>query len=226
MKNRRVIHRLRNFSVRNQIHSSRAVNIIFILLCSILSLSNLHRRNIMKTQKEKSEFQMKMRLYYWKCFLSEFSKTFIFFIIFSYFNYTREFFMAILALMVLRSLGGGIHAKHYITCLMISFLFISGSILLAEATILPHIFMCLTIPLCAIIGYFLAPITSNNRPAIPSPQRKRYKRNTAIVILLFFPVILYCPHNIYILICYWTIILHITQLFIAFIKEVIVNEYF
>ena len=72
--------------------------------------------------KENIEYEKKMNEYYLKCFLLEFSKICIFFIFFSLLGLIPEYLIALLSLMLLRSNGGGLHYKHYISCLAVSFL--------------------------------------------------------------------------------------------------------
>lgn len=171
--------------------------------------------------KEYSEYEKELQEYYWKCFISEFSKIIIFLLIFIFLNLTKEYIAALLYLMLLRNNGGGLHCKHYVSCLLVSFTFLFGSILLAMYVTPPQIFIYISILLSALIGYHLVPITSTNRPAATFEQVKKSKRTTTVIILLFFILLCICPHNTYIYIGYWTIILHIFQLIIAYsIKEV------
>lgn len=168
-----------------------------------------------KNKRELTEREKKLNEYYWKCFLSEFSKMCIFLVIFLFIDLTREYFFALLYLMVLRNNGGGLHCKHYISCLLVSFAFLYSSILLAIHVTPAKPFACISVLLCTLLGYLSVPITSSNRlPATPV-QIAKCKRNTTIIMLLFFVLICLCHYNTYILIGYWTIILHILQLIIA-----------
>lgn len=177
-----------------------------------------------KRKKELTERQRKLNEYYWKCFLSEFSKICIFLVIFILLGLTKEYLFALLYLMMLRNNGGGLHCKHYTSCLLVSFTFLYSSIMLAIYLVPAKPVACTSILLCALLGYLFVPVTSSNRPAATSEQITKSKRNTIIIILLFFILICFCPFNTYILIGYWTVILHILQLIIAHItKEVTTN---
>lgn len=168
-----------------------------------------------KATREYTEYEKKLQKYYLACFVSEFSKIIIFFIIFTLLELTTEYIIALFSMMLLRSHGGGLHFKHYISCLLVSFAFLSGSILLATY-ITPHqLFIYISMLLCGIIGYCLVPITSVNRPAASSEQVRKCKRNTVIIISLFFIIVCICPTNIYLNIGFWTVILHILQLTVA-----------
>lgn len=174
-----------------------------------------------KEAREYTEYEKKLHEYYWKCFISEVSKIVIFFLIFVSLKLTDEYIAALLALMLLRNNGGGLHFNHYTSCLLVSFTFLLGSILLAHHIIPTAYFMNITTGLCSLGGYFLAPITSTNRPEATPEQVRKSKKNSAIIITGFLLLANIVPHNTYIYIGYWTIILHILQLFIAKkIKEV------
>lgn len=174
-----------------------------------------------RVAKEYSAYEKKLQEYYWKCFISEFSKIIIFFVVFMLLNLTREYIVALVCLMVLRNHGGGLHCKHYLSCLLVSFAFLCGSILLGTYITPPQFFIYTATLLCTIIGYYLVPITSSNRPEATFEQIRKSKRNTVIIILLFFVLICVCPYNTYLNISFWTVILHILQLLVAhFTKEV------
>ena len=177
-----------------------------------------------KNKRELTERERKLNEYYWKCFLSEFSKICIFLVIFILLGLTKEYLFALLYLMILRNNGGGLHCKHYTSCLLVSFTFLYSSIMLAMHITPAKLVACTSIFLCGLLGYFLVPVTSSNRPAATTEQITKCKRNTVIIILIFFILICFCFYNTYILIGYWTVILHILQLIIAHItKEVTIN---
>ncbi len=174
-----------------------------------------------KVTREYTEYEKKLQEYYWKCFLSEFSKIVIFFIVSIFLNLTCEYIVALLVLMILRNNGGGLHFKHYLSCLFVSFLFLYGSIYLAINVMPSRIILCLSTALCALLGHYLVPITSSNRPDATPEQQKKSKQHTLFIIFIFFITMCICPLNSYLYIEFWTVILHIMQLVIAkFIKEV------
>ncbi len=171
--------------------------------------------------KDYSEYEQKMREYYWKCFISEFSKIIIYFVVFSLLGFTKEYLAALLFLMLFRNNGGGIHCKHYTSCLLVSFTFLCLCILLGVCVVPPQLLIYISVAVCGILGYFLVPITSSNRPSATPEQVKKSKKNTVILITLFFILTCICPLNRYLYIGYWTLILHIIQLAIArAVKEV------
>ncbi|MGN1313455.1 MAG: accessory gene regulator B family protein [Lachnospiraceae bacterium] len=172
-----------------------------------------------KERRELTEREKKLREYYWKCFIYEVSKMIIFLLLFMCLGLVGEYFIALLTLMFLRSNGGGLHFNHYITCLLVSFAFLYGSIFLAQNVIPPDYLLYTSIPLCMIAGYYLVPITSSNRPPATPEQVQRCKKKTTIILFCFFILICLCPHSTYLYVSYWTIVLHIMQLFAANLKE-------
>lgn len=176
-----------------------------------------------KVTKEYTEYDKKIREYYLKCFLSEFSKIIIFFITFLFLDLLPQYIIALLTLMVLRNNGGGLHFKHYLSCLLVSFFFLYGSIYLATYITPPRLSLCICTFFCSLAGYCLVPITSANRPSATLVQIRKSKQKTIIIIFVFFILMCICPLNKFLYIVYWTVILHIVQLIIAqFIKEVTV----
>lgn len=165
------------------------------------------------------ERNTKLKEYYIKCFITEISKIIIFLLIFVYMGLTTEYLIALFFLMLLRSNGGGLHFNHYASCLVISFMFLYGSIYLAQHITPPTFSMYLSIIICAITGYHLVPITCKKRPKATTKQVQRCKNKTTVIIILFILLICFCPHNTYFFIGFWTIILHILQLIAAKLIE-------
>lgn len=163
-------------------------------------------------------YQKKLQIYMIKALFCEVSKIIIFLLVFMRLNLTKEYFAALIALMLLRNHGGGLHFKHYISCLFVSFLFLYASIQLAYLCQPDRIIMALCTLVCALAGWLLVPITSTSRPPATEQQKKHSKRNTLILILAFCFAICICPLIPYLYIGFWTIILHIFQLVIAHMK--------
>lgn len=191
-------------------------------LKTIYNFLNYRSWRICMTEKNESlEYQQALKQYYWKCFLSEFSKILIFLLIAIFLGLIKEYLVALFSMMFLRSIGGGLHYKHYISCLFVSFCFLFGSIVLAILFQPPFIPVILSLFLCAITGYLLVPITSENRPPATEKQIISCKRRTFFLIFVFSILACICPFSRLFFIGYWTIILHIIQLCMAhFIKEV------
>jgi len=160
-------------------------------------------------------YQKEVRLYLFKAFIYEFSKILIFMVIAIYFHIFKEYLAALFFLVILRSTGGGLHLKHYSSCLLVSLIVLFASILLGAAYHPDRWIMILTLLIGTIIGQHLVPITSSNRPPANETQVKHSKRNTTIILLIISAMICICPLNIYLYIGFWTVIIHILQLIIA-----------
>lgn len=167
------------------------------------------------TEEELLEYKKELKKYYLTCLWMEGSKIILFFFIFGCMNQMKEFWMALLVLMLLRNNGGGLHCKHYISCFAVSFLVLLGSILIPQYIKLPVKIAAALLVLCAFLGYSLVPIVSESRPE-PSPEMViKSKRITFVIILTFVLLICISPENLYLNIGVWTIFIHIIQLFIA-----------
>ncbi|MCM1569588.1 MAG: accessory gene regulator B family protein [Roseburia sp.] len=163
-------------------------------------------------------YQKKLRRYFLEAFLSESSKILLFLLIAIYTNLVKEYLAALLFLMLLRNHGGGLHFNHYISCLIVSFLFLYASILLACFWQPCRFILLLSLFICVIGGYFLVPVTSSNRPPATKQQIKHSKRSTVFIITTFFFLTCFCPLTKYLYIGFWTTVLHIFQLTLAHAK--------
>ncbi|MCI8372680.1 MAG: accessory gene regulator B family protein [Lachnospiraceae bacterium] len=144
------------------------------------------------------EYERELRIYYLKCILMEGSKIILFILAFWKMGLIWEYWMALLALMLLRNHGGGIHCRTYLSCLAVSFTVLYASILAAQNIYLPVIGNILTLAICGYLGYKLVPIVSDSRPD-PSPDIvRRSKWITVIIISVFCILICIRPNNLYI----------------------------
>lgn len=167
------------------------------------------------------EYQKKLRKYYALAALSEGSKALLFLVFFMSQGMVKEYFLCLLFMMPLRNMGGGLHCKHYVSCFLVSFTVIYSNILFANWWDPTVSIKLLSTLLCAVIAYLLVPITSGNRPPATPEQIKHSKQNTMLILSICFVAMCIMPNNRYINIGYWTIIIHIAQLCVAFVlKEV------
>lgn len=163
-------------------------------------------------------YQKKLRRYILEAFFSETSKIIIFLVFAIFFNLVKEYLAALFFLMILRSHGGGLHFNHYLSCLIVSFVFVYASILLT-CLWQPHRLIVSSVMLiCAVLGYILVPITSSNRPPATDKQIRSSKQTTLFIIVTLFLILCFCPLNKYLYIGFWTTVLHIFQLLLAHAK--------
>ena len=160
-------------------------------------------------------YQKKLLKYFYQCIFCEGSKILLFSIFAMICHLFTEFLVALLALMLVRTNGGGIHCKHYISCLILSFTILFGTIFLGIHIKFPDILIRLILVVCIFIGFRNVPITSRNRPAASEILIKKSKRNTVLILSAFLLLVCIVPYNHYLNIGFWTITIHILQLLIA-----------
>lgn len=166
-------------------------------------------------QQELYEYRKEIQIFYLKCLLMEGSKILLFTFTFWKLGLIREYWMTLFVLLLLRTNGGGIHCKHYISCFFVSFVVLYASIVIPLYVHLPSACSLVLLIMSGYLGYRLVPIVSETRPEPSSKVIEKSKRNTVLVISAFFVLICISPYNLYLNIGVWTIIIHIIQLLIA-----------
>lgn len=167
------------------------------------------------SEEELMEYKRAVKKYILQCVLMEGSKIIIFFVLFYWLNLTSEFLMALFMLMLVRCNGGGLHCKHYVSCLFLSLFIMAGCIYLGlTLPISPYIAPVILV-ICGILGYLMVPIVSANRPAPDEKLIRSSKIRTISIIFLYNILICICPYSHYFNIGTWTIIVHILQLLLA-----------
>lgn len=161
------------------------------------------------------EYKKAVKTYIWKCILMEGSKIIIFFLLFFSLNLVTEFVMGLLVLMMVRCNGGGLHCKHYISCLLLSLFIIALCICLGMLVPIPKYAAASILALCGLIGYRMVPIVSANRPEPDDKLIQSSKIRTLCIIFAYAVLICICPYSHYLNIGTWTIIVHILQLLLA-----------
>lgn len=167
------------------------------------------------TEEELLEYRKAMKKYYIECVIVEGSKIIIFLIIFAFLHKIPEFLIALTAMFFVRTSGGGLHCKHYCTCLFLSFVILYSSIYLGINVPIPNKYAIISLIFCAWAGYRLVPVVSSNRPTPEPEQIKHSKEQTLIILLTFCVLTCICPDNQYMNICIWTIYIHVIQLLLA-----------
>lgn len=166
-------------------------------------------------EEELEEYRNAVKKYIRQCIFMEGSKIVIFLIIFAYLKLIPQFFVALLALMMVRCNGGGLHCKHYISCLLLSFFVLAGCVYCGMSLPVPKLISIIVLACCSVIGYLIAPIVSSNRPEPDDRLIRQSKLRTFWVIFIYCLVICICPYNPYLNIGTWTVIIHIIQLLLA-----------
>lgn len=162
-----------------------------------------------------SEWDKKLLLFSINCIFYDVSKLLLFILIFFLLHRLDLFLFASVILLPLRMISGGLHFKHYSTCLFFSLgYFLIVTIPLAELS-MPFGVMLPSLLLCMAINVALGPIRSASRPPLPESEIIHCKKKTLVatcygilLIMLFYRTKL-APVG------YWTILLHSVQLIIA-----------
>lgn len=151
---------------------------------------------------------------------SEFSKLILFGALFGVLGYFYPFLFSIILLLFLRINIGGLHCKHYMSCLILTFLILYTSIMF-----LPNLITLSTTSImffsiiCMVINFYIGPVASPFRPT-PDSVLIKSCRNIGFVIIFTFIISVSIFQNIlflapYIQVGFWTIVLHTIQLIIA-----------
>ncbi len=153
-------------------------------------------------------------------FISETSKLAVLFTAFSLMNRQTELLAAILVLLSIRNFTGGIHLSHYLSCLLFTFSFLLGAVVLAEFCFPPLWIQILCLTAGIFIIGIIGPVSSDRRPA-PSRKKGNVFRFVACSVVFVYILLLlnvrYLPFRN---IIFWVSILQILQLAAAkLIKE-------
>lgn len=169
-----------------------------------------------------SKYEIAQINYFISSMISDFSKILLLSIFFFTIHKINLFIPAAFILCLLRACTGGIHFKHYISCLAMSFLiFVTGICFLSYMQItkpLQIILLCI----CIIINYLCSPVVSVFRPIPDGIKIQRSKQKSFLIIFSFMLLTFILPKNQYIDICFWMIILQSIQLFVAKIYRKVV----
>lgn len=162
-----------------------------------------------------SDFQIGQIRYTVVSLLSEISKLILMGIFFALTQNFLQYLVAIAVLLILRTCTGGLHFKHYLSCLAVSF-----ALLYLGICQLPHIplerpFYYVLLLVCVVINYLYAPIVSSYRPT-PNGIRIQKSKRQAICILTVYALIMFIvPTSLYIVTGFWIIMLQSFQLLVA-----------
>ncbi len=149
------------------------------------------------------------------CIIYEGSKLLLFFLFFCCIHKLDGFLYSLIILLPLRFISGGLHFKHYISCLVFSFMYFY----LVNVVLMPFKFplfiSIIILSVCAVTNFIIGPITSDSRPQLTKEIINKGKLNIfiatcyeLILTFLFFDTAIST-------VGFWTIVLHTLQLIIA-----------
>lgn len=189
-----------------------------------------------KLQKEYgfSDYQMKLLRFSFTGILYDVSKTFIFLVYFTAIGKLPEFLFALVPLILLRTKSGGIHFRKYWTCFFFSFLYLCLVIHVLPETVSIHPLAVYPILLvCAVADYLVGPNTLKAKviaqdALLKDEQKNRIqkaKMECFQVVLIVAVLWFLFPNNRYLIVSFWTVVVHAVQLVITKImREVRFHE--
>lgn len=157
--------------------------------------------------------------YFLSCIVYEGSKIILFLLFFAITHHLKGFLYSMLILLPLRIISGGLHFRHYLSCLAFSF----GYFYLVNVplmNIMPTFeITLLTLFICILINCLIGPVVSSSRPALTLDkiQRGRFYIFLATVYDTVLTV-LFCE-TVLAPIGFWTIVLHSVQLIIGNLRK-------
>lgn len=147
--------------------------------------------------------------------LSESSKFLFMLLIFSLMGRTKEFLVALIVLLSIRNFTGGIHLKHYISCLCFSIGFLALILLFASTFRIPESMQAIIMELGIMLVYWIGPISSDSRPEPSKKQKFNYKLIACFILLFYICLFLFTEKLPYQNLIFWVIFFQIMQLCVA-----------
>lgn len=173
--------------------------------------------NYIQKRYNYTDYQIKVIKYFFMCMGSDCSKLLIILGFSAIIDRFVPCLISLVALVLLRTSGGGFHCERYVTCLLFSFSFTFVAIILAECVALIYSVAILGMLISIIVAYKLVPIVSYHRPEPPKELVKRSRiTNFSFLICCTFAVIVFYE-NPYCILLFWICVLHTAQLILAFL---------
>ena len=171
-----------------------------------------------------SDYQIKLLRFSFTGILYDVSKTLIFFVFFLATGKLPEFLFAVVPLILLRIRGGGIHFHKYWTCFLASFVYLYAVICILPSVVTVHpLVIYLILLMCAVLDYMIGSASLRERPVVQEEfmlnKKKEFVKKAKIqsfqvvfaVAILFYIF----PDSQYLIVSFWTVVLHTLQLSIT-----------
>ena len=174
-------------------------------------------KNHLKNKYQLSNYQIAQLAFLFKTLLSELSKMLIMGIIFH--KQLTLYLFSLVVMLFLRCSTGGLHFYTYWGCLACSITYIALAIWILPSITFPSFIKLLLLLISILICNYIGPIVSKYRP---TPSKKLYtwgKNTTCKFIFIYSLVMFIIPENQYLIVGFWTIILHSLQLVLAKIRK-------
>lgn len=177
-------------------------------------------QNILRMASENANLnskEQKFLIFRVKCILYDVSKLILFVAFFAVIHKLSSFIFAFLIFYPIRQISGGLHYKHYFSCLVFSFVYMVLVVTVLAPLTLNLAAVVPILAVCAAVVYAIGSIRPPSRPALNQQEFAEQRRKAlnivcyeSVLIVLFFDSRLASAG-------YWTIILHTLQLVMAFI---------
>ncbi len=171
-----------------------------------------------------SDYQIKLLPFSFTGILYDLSKTLIFGIYFCIIGRFPEFLFALIPLVLLRIRSGGIHFRKYWTCFFFSFLYFCLAIHILPVLVPMHPLAVYPVLLvCAVTDYLVGPNTLKEKIVVrdavmkdaQSSRIKKAKIECFQVVLIVAILCFLFPENRYLIVSFWTVVIHAVQLVIT-----------
>lgn len=167
-----------------------------------------------------SDYEIAIIKYSVTALFSEFSKIIILGVMYVIMGKFDLFITFSILLIFLRLNGGGYHCRHYITCLLLTTIVSVTAIIFLPLIDIPNYsFVLGVLTICLFITYYIGPVPSPFRPEPDSLLIKQCNNKCFLTIFLFIIIVsIFNANEIitpYLIVGFWTIILHTLQLIIA-----------
>ncbi len=181
-----------------------------------------------------SDYQVKLLRFSFTGILYDVSKTLIFIVYFTYIGKFPELIFALIPLILLRTRSGGIHFRKYWTCFFFSFLYLCLVIHVLPVVIPLHpLAVYPVLAVCAVADYLLGPNSLKEKVVVQDAalkddlkNRLRKAKIECFQVMLIVAVLMFLfPGNRYLIVSFWTVVVHAVQLIITKImREVRYHE--
>lgn len=178
-----------------------------------------------KTECGFSDYQIKLIRYALTALIYDVSKLILFVIFFSYIGKLLHLFFALIPLICLRTKTGGIHFHSYLSCLVVSFGYLYGAVVILPNYMKPNSLMIfLLLLICAIVNYTIGPNSLTRKTPADIAFVKKAKLESFQVILILAIALFIFSVNQYLIVSFWTVVLHTIQLSLTKILKEVKNH--
>lgn len=173
----------------------------------------------LKNKYNYTDYEIKLIHYSMITFISEISKLLILGCFFSFISKLSYYVWAIFIFLFLRRYSGGYHCKTYISCLLLSFIYMYSAIILLPNIPMNRIAYLFIFFISILLINAFSPMPSIYHQKLNQYQVSKYRLYMNIFLIIYMILVLKFPKNHFFIIAFWEIIMHTLQLSIAFFKR-------